>query len=294
MKKFSFQVVIPSYNGLPLLKKHLPEVIKHSPENTGIIVVDDGSVDGTQQFLEEKYPGITCLHHHPNLGFPKSVNLGFAASQADLVVLLNNDVSPKPGYLTGVDRYFRKKDHLFAVTLNEINSSWPVVSYSGKLQYLRGEDKTAPHYSTWASGGSAVFSRNFWNKLGGFDEIYSPGYWEDIDLGWRAWKAGLWIIWDPKSLVDHQHESTFNLFNREQINLIKQRNELLFNWKNITDPDLRHEHLIYLLRYSLTHPGYLKVIFAALLLLPHLKAVKNAKRTDKEILSLINKPLDID
>lgn len=289
MKKESYEVVIPSYNGLPLLKKHLPEVIKHSPANTKIIIVDDGGNDDTCEYLKEKYQSVTCLHHEKNLGFTKSVNLGFAAATADLVVLLNNDVSPKPGYLSNMSRYFEKAD-LFAVTLNETTSSWPQVSFSGKLQYIRGTDKDRPRYSAWASGGSAVFRRDIWKLLGGFDEIYSPGYWEDIDLGWRAWKAGYSIVWDPESKVVHQHESTFNLLNRSELNLIKQKNELLFNWKNITDPDLRREHLAYLMRYSLTHPGYLKVIFSALLSLPRLTVNKNPVRIDKEILAIVNQP----
>ncbi len=287
MKKNSYSILIPSLNGLPLLKKHLPEVIKHSPEDTRIIIVDDGSIDGTVEFLKEKYPDVICLHHQKNLGFTKSVNLGFEAAKADLVVLLNNDVSPKPGYLSKMSHYF-EKDDLFAITLNETTSSWPQVGFSGKLQYIRGTEKSRPHYSAWASGGSAVFRADYWRRLGGFDEIYSPGYWEDIDLGWRAWKAGYSIIWDPESKVIHQHESTFNLLNREQLNLIKQRNELLFNWKNITDPDLHREHLTYLLRYSLTHPGYLKVVFSALLSLPRMKVVKNSIRTDKEVFALVS------
>lgn len=288
MKQFSFEVIIPSYNGLPLLKKHLPEVIGHSPANTRVIVIDDGSTDETEEFLKEKYPDVICLHHDKNLGFTKSVNLGFQAAKADLVVLLNNDVSPKEGYLRTTTRFF-EDDNVFAVTLNETASSWPQVTFSGKLQYVRGTEKTKPHYSAWASGGSAVFRSSLWQQLGGFDEVYSPGYWEDIDLGWRAWKAGYSIIWDPQSKVVHQHESTFNLLNRQQLNMIKQKNELLFNWKNITDPDLRREHLNYLIHYSLIHPGYLKVIFPALLALPHLGAASKAVRTDKEVLSLVNR-----
>lgn len=290
MKKFSFEIIIPSYNGLPLLQKHLPEVIQHSPANTHIIVVDDGSIDGTEEFLKKEYPHVSCLHHKKNVGFTKSVNLGFAASKADLIVLLNNDVSPKANYLTNISTYF-EKDDLFAVTLNETTSSWPEISYSGKLQYVRGVEKKQPHYSAWASGGSAVFRSSVWRRLGGFDEIYSPGYWEDIDLGWRAWKSGYSIIWDPQSKVIHQHESTFNLFNHQQLSLIKQKNELIFNWKNITDPNLRREHLTYLIRYSLGHIGYLRVVLSALLLLPRLRAEKNMVRTDKEVLAIVNLPV---
>jgi len=289
MKKMSYEIIIPSYNGLFLLKKHLPDVIACSGKNTPLTVVDDGSIDGTVEYLTKNYPRVTCLHHDQNLGFPTSVNLGFASSRSDLVVLLNNDVHPQKGYLTPALRHF-DNEKVFAVTLNEITSSWPLVSWSGKLQYIRGEDKTAPRFSAWASGGSAIFRKTIWDKLGGFDEIYSPGYWEDSDIGWRAWKAGYQIIWEPKALVEHQHESSFSKLDQNFVSLVKQRNELIFNWKNITDPDLRRDHFLYLLRHTLTHPGYLKVVFAALKAYPQVKKTKGSI-TDREVLALVNQPL---
>lgn len=289
MKKFTYEVVIPSYNGLFLLKKHLPDVIAYSGKNTKLTVIDDGSVDGTVEYLAKNYPQVTCLHHDQNLGFTKSVNLGFATSRSDLVVLINNDVSPTKGYLLPALRHF-ENESVFAVTLNESTSSWPLVSWDGKLQYVRGEDKSLPRFSAWASGGSAVFRKKIWDKLGGFDEIYSPGYWEDIDIGWRAWKAGFKIIWEPQAKVEHQHESSFSRLDQGFVSLIKQRNELIFNWKNITDPILRRGHLVYLLRHTLTYPGYLKVITAALKIFPEAKKT-TPTFTDREVLALVNQPL---
>lgn len=290
MKKLSFEILIPSYNGISLLKKHLPAIIANSGKDTSITVIDDGSTDDTIGFLKRNFPLIKCLRHDRNLGFTKSVNLGFGQAKSDLVILLNNDVSPQKNYLSSVFTYF-EKDAVFAVTLNETTSSWPLVSFSGKLQYTRGGDKTRPRFSAWASGGSAVFRKKIWDELGGFDEIYSPGYWEDIDLGWRAWKAGYEIIWDPGAKVIHQHESTFNIYDRKHLNLIKQRNELIFNWKNITDPDLRREHFTYLFRHTLAHPGYLKVIFVALKESGKIGRTQG-KLSDQEIFSLVNQPLN--
>ena len=289
MNKLSLEVIIPSYNGLFLLKKHLPDIIACSGKNTPLTVVDDGSVDGTVEYLTKNYPRITCLHHDRNLGFTTSVNLGFASSRSDLVILLNNDVSPTPGYLPPALKHFEDAS-VFAVTLNESTSSWPLVSYQGKLQYIRGEDKSRPRNSAWASGGSAIFRKATWDKLGGFDEVFSPGYWEDIDIGWRAWKAGYHIIWEPEAKIIHQHESTFNLLSRDYLNLIKQRNELIFNWKNISDPAMRREHQLYLLRHSLAHPGHLKVVFAALKAYPQVKKTKGSI-PDREVPALVNQPL---
>ncbi len=291
MKKFSFDVVIPSYNGLSLLKKHLPDIIKFSTRVGRVIVVDNGSTDGTGEYLAANYSNrVTCFRNEKNLFFPIAVNQGFKASKSDFVVLINNDVHPSKGYLEAALPHF-DDPLVFAVTLNETDSSWPQVTFDGKLQYQRGEDKTVPRYSAWASGGSAIFRKSTWDKLGGFDEIYTPGYWEDIDLGWRSWKAGYKIIWEPKANVQHQHESSFSKLKKNYVSSIKERNELIFNWKNITDPDLRREHLVYLIRHSLMHPGYLKVILSSLLSWPKIKVVKDTIRTDKEVLAIVNQPI---
>ena len=288
MEKNSYSILIPSFNGLTLLKKHLPTIIKHSQRVDAIMIVDDGSTDGTVEFLKKEYPKVKVLHNRNNFGFPKSVNLGVRNVTTDLFVLLNNDVSVTNGYLeSAIKRFDNPK--VFAVTLNETTSSWPQVSWSEKLQYVRGEEKDRAHYSAWASGGSAIFRKSIWDNLSGFDEVYSPGYWEDIDIGWRAWKAGYTIIWEPDAKVIHEHESSFNKFDKNYLNLIKQRNELVFNWKNITDPVMRREHRHYLLRHSLTHPGYLKVIIAAINKLP--TQVKNEEKlTDRQILAMVNQP----
>lgn len=290
MKKFTYEVVIPSYNGLFLLKKHLPDTIKYSTGLSRVIVVDNGSTDGTYEYLTTNFPDkVFCLRNEKNLFFTKAVNQGFREAKADLVVLLNNDVHPQKDYLAPTLRRFAD-EKVFAVTLNEISSSWPLVSWDGKLQYTRGEDKSLAHFSAWASGGSAVFRKKIWDKLGGFDEIYSPGYWEDIDIGWRAWKVGCKIIWEPQAKVEHQHESSFSRLDQGFVSLIKQRNELIFNWKNITDPTLRRGHLVYLLRHTLTHPGYLKVIMATLKIFPKAKKTTGTL-TDREVLALVNQPL---
>lgn len=290
MKKNSYSILIPSYNGLALLKKHLPAVVKLSPKADAILIVDDGSTDGTAEFLKNKYPNIKVIHNRLNLGFTKSVNAGVESLESDYIVLLNNDVEPIAGYLDKVFNLFT--DEVFAVNFNESGSSWPLVFWRGKLQYQQAEDKSRLHYTAWASGGSAVFRRDLWEKLGGFDPVFSPGYWEDIDLGWRAWKAGYKIIFDPDSKIIHEHESSFSLINRDYLNLIKQRNELIFNWKNITDPVMRREHFFYLFRHVSSHPGYLKVILSALAAMKNARPPAKAIRTDIEILSLINKPVN--
>lgn len=289
MNKPRLAVIIPTVNALFLLKKHLPKIIAFSGKTTQVIIVDDGSTDGTAEYLAANFPKVKCLRREENLGFTKSVNHGFRDTSADLVILLNNDVAVTRNYLAAALKHF-ENEKVFAVTFNETTSSWPQVDWRGKLQYVRGKDKKVARYSAWASGGSAAFRKSLWDRLGGFDEIYSPGYWEDIDIGWRAWKAGYRIIWEPAARVKHQHESSFSQLDQSFVSLVKQRNELLFNWKNITDPGLRRDHFLYLIRHSLLHPGYLKIVLAALKQFPK-AAPTTEKISDREVLTMVNQPV---
>ncbi len=288
---FTVDVIIPSFNGKYLLEKHLPEIIKNTDFLNKVIIVDNGSTDGTVEWLKQNYKDVVVVENETNLIFTKPVNQGVAVSKADFLVLLNNDVRPEKGYLRDILKYF-KDEKVFAVSFNESTSSWPNLTWSqGKIQFTRGEDKSEPYYSAWASGGSAIFRRSIWDSIGGFNEIYAPFYWEDIDICYRAWKMGYKTIWDNKSIVHHEHESTSKKLKPSYVSLTKQRNELLFNWINITDKDLAVAHKKYLLSHTLKHPGYLKVILSALFRFITYNPVQNIvfTRTDKEVLSLVNK-----
>jgi O-antigen biosynthesis protein len=288
--KPTIDIIIPSFNGKYLLEKHLPQVFQNSDFLRKIIIIDNGSTDGSVEWLKENYPEVIIVKNSSNLGFTKPINQGVAVSKSDYIVLLNNDVHPEKDYLRNILHFF-EDEKVFAVSFNENGSSWPLVRWEGKIQFTRGEDKTTPMYSAWASGGSAIFRRSIWDKLGGLNEIYAPFYWEDIDIGYRAWKMGYKIIWDKDSLVLHEHESTAKKINPTYLSTIKQRNELLFNWINVTDKNLVRDHRAFLLSESLRHPGFTRIIFTALLRYlfhkPRLKFV----RTDKEVLSLVNQKI---
>lgn len=292
----TIDLIITSYNGRHLLEKHLPSVLRHSPQVRHIYVYDDAGSDDTPQFLTDKYPSIIFQRNQKNLGFTKNTNQAVGNSDADLIVLLNNDVSPKKNYLVPALRHL-KHPKVFAVSFAEAQHSWPKISWEkGKLDFTEGEDRSVARLIAWPSGGSCILKKSIWDKLGGYNGIYSPGYWEDIDLGWRSLKQGYQIIWEPKALVDHQHESTFKKLKSGFISLLKQRNELLFTWQNITDRDLAFSHYQFLIGYTVSHLGYAKVILAAMRFYP--QVVKNrihnrqiSRLSDKEVLDLVNQSL---
>ncbi|HCQ30909.1 TPA: hypothetical protein DIU27_00805 [Candidatus Collierbacteria bacterium] len=287
--KPTVDVIIPSFNGKYLLEKHLSKVFQYTDFLNKVIVIDNGSTDETIPWLKDNFPKVVVVKNNSNLGFTKPVNQGVAVSKSEYLILLNNDVEPKKDYLKNIFDYF-KNEKVFAVSFNENESSWPLVTWrDGKLQFTRGEEKGHPMYSAWASGGSAIFRRSIWNKLGGLNEIYAPFYWEDIGIGYRAWKMGYKIIWDNRSIVYHQHESTAKKINQNFVKLIRQRNELLFTWINITDREMIWSHIRFLVWHCLRHPRYFQVVISALLRLPSNKQDKKFVLSDREVLNLVNK-----
>ncbi len=262
-------VIITCWNGRELLKKNLPAVVlaSRNPENKikEIIVVDDYSSDGSVEFLEENFPTVKVIRHERNYGYSVTANTGVSQAENDLVAILNTDVVPAKNFLKAVLPHFRD-EKVFAVSFNEGKYG------PGRLVWKKGfwemeATKPAPTVSlgSWASGGSAVFRKSIWQKLGGMDRLFLPFYYEDVDLGLRAARAGFKCLWEPGAEVIHQHEATINSesFSPNYINRIKQRNHLLLTWRNLGNPERFFSHLFYLFLRCLSHPGYFKIVFSA-------------------------------
>ena len=239
-------VIIPNFNGAELLKKNLPKVLAAGADE--VIVVDDASSDDSVQVVK-RFSQVKLIKNQKNLGFVNSVNRGVNRSIGDVVVLLNTDVTPEKNFLKPVLPYF-KNNKIFAVTFTEPQFSWASASFvDGFIVHHPGPRQNTPHISFWASGGSAAFAKDKWQKLGGMDPIYGPFYWEDIDISYRAQKRGWETWWEPQSVVVHEHGATIDkYFNKNFKDYIATRNQLIFIWKNITDPKLFNQHRASLLR----------------------------------------------
>lgn len=247
--KLSTSIVIPTYNGRKLLQKHLPSVVKNTA-GSKIIIVDDASTDDTLEWLQQNYPQITCLSLKSNRGFSYAVNAGFKQAQTDLVLLLNNDVTLYPDTLVQLKKQFAQIPNLFAVGAREElpgggfrGRSWGHFQRGLLIHSKHPRDQAGP--TLWVFGASGLFSRQVWHKLGGLDELYAPAYWEDIDIGYRAWKAGYKSWYLPTARVFHQGEATTNRVLGGKKAAIVFRNQLLFFWKNITSLKLIILHLIW-------------------------------------------------
>lgn len=295
-------IVIPNYNGKEIMRKLLPKVMRILPEHE-VIVVDDFSTDGSREMLVETFPNVRILLKDKHEGFASSVNFGVNNASYDLILLLNHDVYPENNILEYLIPYF-DEDQVFAVGCLErsqeknglvLRGRGVGIFYKGFLQHERGEvDK----FSTlWVSGGSALFRKSIWLKLGGMSGIYNPFYWEDIDLSYRAVKSGYKILFEPRSIVCHLHDegAIRKEFNESEVMTTAYRNQILFVWINITDLKYILSHIanlpLHLYRSLITDRLFIKGIIWALTRLGQAIRLRNSNQKlfqimDKQVLDI--------
>jgi O-antigen biosynthesis protein len=243
----SASVVIPNWNGRDLLAKYIPSIIEAlagNPDNE-IIVVDNGSEDGSAEFLRENFPSVRVLALDRNLGFGGGSNAGFRAAKNDIVVLLNSDMRVEPDFLPPLleaftdEAVFSVACQIFFSDPNKLREETGLTQSwweNGSLRVRHRDDPAiqVPYPCAYGGGGSCAFDRRKFLELGGFDELLAPFYMEDTDVGYLAWKRGWKVLYQPRSVVYHEHRGTIGKkFSAAQIDLVLKKNFALFCWKNI-------------------------------------------------------------
>lgn len=304
-------IVIPNYNGKKLLQKNLPEVINLknlNKEIVEIIVVDDCSTDDSLSYLKTTYSDkIKTIKKSSNTGFSDSVNIGIKESKGSLVFLLNTDTRPKLNLLPSLLKYFSKPNTFAVGCLDNSLEKGKIVKRgrgigifkNGFLTHKRGDlDK---NNTLWVSGGSSIYRKSIIVKLGLFDSIFSPFYWEDIDISYRALKSGYDIYFEKTSEVIHEHEegSITNQYTKDKILEIALTNQILFVWKNISQKEYIINHFTYLIKNIITSVLKGNIIFVKALLVACLKIPpvishrynqsKLWVKYDRQILNIFNK-----
>ncbi|MGA2136775.1 MAG: glycosyltransferase [Bryobacteraceae bacterium] len=252
-------VVIPNWNGRDLLAQYLPSVVAAlaaNPDNE-IIVVDNGSEDDSAAFVRQMFPGVRVVALERNLGFGGGSNAGFRAAKHDIVVLLNSDMRVAPDFLAPLLESFRDAG-VFAVSCQiffrdparvreetGLTQGW---WQDGGLKVRHRVDAAITDLFPcfYGGGGSCAFDRRKFLELGGFDELLAPFYLEDTDLGYLAWKRGWKVLYQPRSMVYHEHRGTIGKrFSEARIQAVLKKNYLLFCWKNIHDWRRLAEHFCF-------------------------------------------------
>jgi GT2 family glycosyltransferase/glycosyltransferase involved in cell wall biosynthesis len=238
-------VVIPSRNGRELLENCLPLIA----DATEIIIVDNGSNDGTADFLHTTFPAAIIEHDPQPLPFARAVNRGIARTRFSHVCVLNNDMLAEPGFLDALRLAFDRVPDLFAATAQIFFPEGRRREETGKTVMPRNRSLTDFHircdepiagedlsYVLYGSGGCTLYDARKLQALGGFDEIYTPAYVEDLDLGVRAWQRDWPSVYCAGARVLHLHRATTSrYFTPEDLDRAHEYNFIRFLARAIGD-----------------------------------------------------------
>jgi GT2 family glycosyltransferase len=314
-------IIVLSWEGKDLLAKSLPPLLRAVQFHGGsheVIVVDNGSTDGTAEYVKKHFPEVRVVRSERNLFFSGGNNLGVQAAGNDIVILLNNDMFVREDFLGPLLLGFQSPD-VFAVasqvfladpnqrreetgktraTFNGCDLDWahePILPVDEERKYV-------PVF--WGHGGAVALDRQKYLWLGGLDNLFAPLYVEDSDLSFRAWKVGWRCQLAVRSHVVHKHRGTLApRVGSSFVNQIIRRNTYLFIWKNFGDFGKLFKHFVrspYRRMQRAAIPGVgirfeVKAFLGAVRRLPavlkrKLTLARSVVRSDEQILQLISAP----
>ena len=242
-------IIIPNYNGMKYIENCLASLANEPAE---VIVADNGSMDGSRELVQEKFPAVRLLSLDQNYGFCTAVNRGIAESEKDkttYVILLNNDTVVEPGFVRALERALDRDHKAFSAAARMVNLYHPErIDDAGDYYcalgwaFAAGKDKPAAAYDKprqifSACGGACIYRRQILERIGMMDENHFA-YLEDVDLGYRARLYGYRNLYVPEAVVRHAGSaasgSRYNAFKAKQT----ARNSVYLAYKNMPPAQL--------------------------------------------------------
>jgi GT2 family glycosyltransferase len=231
--------IVPTLGGRARLERNLPSVaasLAASGEDWEIVVVDDGAR------LDAAPPGARVVTLPESRGYGPAVNAGANAARGDLLLILNDDVRMEPHAVRTLRPCL--SDGVFAVVPAVLSPFAKCGDEAGKRGEFRGgwlmlleAPSKMTHPTLYAVGCCLLCPRASFLDFGGFDELYAPFFWEDVELSYRAWRRGLRVLHVPAAVCHHEGSATLaeahTLATRERVGF---RNRVLFHLRNLNDP----------------------------------------------------------
>ncbi len=259
----TIDVIIPSYNGIGYIPDCLDSLRKQLRKPDEIIVVDDGSTDGTASLISKDYPEVRLVRLDSNRGFAAAVNAGILHGKGTYVALLNNDTRVTPQWLLELKKTLDENPSVGFCSSKMVFADQPDVINSIGIGFTRagtafdvgygqkdGDKFERPRQVFGACAGAAMYRRQLFDDIGLFDEDLFMWY-EDADLSFRAQLAGYRCLYVPTALVNHLGGGTASSGDKLHIHYCS-RNQILVMVKNLPEP-LRFRYLTRLAVVCLKH-----------------------------------------
>lgn len=241
MDRIRSTVIIPNYNGMKYIENCLASL---EGEPAALILVDNGSTDGSREMVEEKFPDVRIIALKQNQGFCRAVNLGVEASETTYVILLNNDTRVEKGFVRALEHGLERDERVCAGSAQMVNLHHPErIDDAGDYYcalgwaFAAGKDRPREGYRRpreifSACGGACIYRREVYLQIGMLDENHFA-YLEDVDLGYRARLFGYRSLYVPEAVVYHAGSassgSRYNAFKAEYT----ARNSVYLVYKNM-------------------------------------------------------------
>ncbi|MGA2624615.1 MAG: glycosyltransferase family 2 protein [Bacteroidota bacterium] len=213
--------LVLNLNGRELLGETLDSVQRMTYPNFKVVVIDNGSNDGSREVVRSGYPSATLIENETNLGFGEGNNVGMRYALehgAQWIFLLNYDIAVDPNLLTelmnaamtepnvgilGPKIYYHAEPNMLWYAGGRINYFTGVISHRGVRQEDRGQYDAAGD-TQYVTGCAFLVRREVLEKVGLFDPAYYPAYSEDADLSVRAQRAGYRLRYVPQARLWHK------------------------------------------------------------------------------------------
>ncbi|MDD7218786.1 MAG: glycosyltransferase family 2 protein [Clostridia bacterium] len=237
-------VIIPNFNGKPYLEGVLRSLEHQSTDNFEVILVDNGSSDGSCEYVSQFFPWVRLIRLSENFGFCRAVNEGIKASGSPYVLLLNNDIEADEYFIEEMTASIKRHKKAFSCAakmiqfhdrtrLDDAGNYYCALGWA----FARGKGKDIHSYKKEekifsACAGAAIYRREILDRIGYFDEEHFA-YLEDMDIGYRARIFGYENWYAPKAVVYHIGSGTTgSRYNQFKIRY-SSRNNIYMLYKNM-------------------------------------------------------------
>ncbi len=240
-------IIILSWNGMSYLGPCLDAVLAQDYPDFEVIVVDNGSADGSADFVATRYPQVRLIRNARNLGFAAGSNIGLRAAAGEVLVLLNQDTEVCPGWLAALVTALQ--DPTIGIVGCKLlypngtiqHAGGRIVDSRGSARHIGRDEIDEGQYDAiqdvdFVTGAALALTRTTFACIGPLDEGFMPAYYEDTDWCYRTREAGLRVIYCPSAMAIHyESASSVTSSYTHQVNFHSGRLRFLFKHLKLED-----------------------------------------------------------
>lgn len=243
-------IIIPHFNGEQILKRCLKSLYATTYSNFQILIIDNGSTDNSITMIKTEFPDVDIIKSEKNLGYAGGCNLGIQSCSSRYIVLLNNDTTVQPDWLSLLMQTMKEHNSTAAVQPKILSIQHPerfdycgaaggeidIFGYPfarGRLFYTMENDNGQYDSSQeifWATGAAVLLKKSVLDKIGLLEQDFFA-HMEEIDLNWRMHLAGYKVVSQPEAVVYHQTGGTLGEDKFYKM-VLNHRNNLLMILRN--------------------------------------------------------------